>query len=379
MRLLLFKVCFFFLFLKAFGQEKLVLDEHISATNISKLALQLENIPVEFSTSKDDKIHVVFKMNFVNYSPQEVDSVLNNIKLNKKVENATLSLDIKSVGEISKTQYSTKKELSEEHKKFLHEYLKNGFKKNKKKPKTKEEFLRQEEERFGSMKSFFEARKKAIENDKNSKYQEAIFTIQIPKKLTDNLMIKAYQARLNFIIEKLRYASVFKDGGSFTIDKLEESEFTNYNGVSRIKSIKNSEIVIKSAVGNSFGEVENSRIDIDDSNLQIGEIGKNVTMKDFNSKIYLYNFSDNFKTFNFNGEYSTIYFFEPKNNHEMVCFGHDTVFYFDGKNSIVSQPSKSGKKSKMMERKRKKNKPFGGAINFDIVHTKFYYPEKQKK
>ncbi|CAL2062559.1 hypothetical protein [Tenacibaculum sp. 190524A05c] len=377
MKPLLFKISMFFVCFSLNSQIKTVFYESINASQLNTLELAIKNIPLDVKKSYDDKVRIDFKLEFKNFSEREIDSVINQIELNNRIENKKLILKINSKEEISKRSvYIHERITNKEMQKLMNKILKSYTQYNSKK-KTKKEIIEKHNKFRQELTDYASLEEKELRNKKN-KLMKSFFTLYLPEKLLNNLNVKAKRCRFDFSDLELKNLDLFVDDSYLNILKLSNSKITCWNGSTFLGEVESSVIIGRSTTSIMIGEIANSNLITEYTKVEIGEIGKYNDIKDFNSKFYFYNYNDKFEKFDFKGEYSTIYFYESDLDYDMSCYGYDTTYFID-KDTIVSQPSKTGKKSKMMERKRKNNKPYSGEVNFDIVHTKFYYPKMLKK
>ena len=374
MKRLLFSLCFMSSFI--YAQKETVFDKSISVENFKNLDLHIENIALDIRKSKDEKVHLDFKLELDNFSKKEKEEFINQIKFEQNTFNDKLSFTIKSKEEIAKRQmFPDERITGGDLSKLLRSTMKKYVKFNSER-KTKKGIIIGHNGFFEEYAEYYVLKEK-LAKSKKVKYLKSFFTIYVPENLLDNLNIKAKECRFNFGELELKNLNLFTDGGYLNISKLTKSKITCWNGAVFLGEVDSSIIVGRSTTNILIGGIANSNLIAEYTKVEIGEVGVYNDIKDFNSKIYLYNFIDHFKKFNFKGEYSEIHFYEPEKEYTMVCRGHDATYFFNT-DTIVSQPSKTGKKSKMMERKRKNDKEFSGDIQFDIVHTKFYYPTEVK-
>lgn len=375
MKLLLFKISLLFIVSSGFSQTKTVFNEQLSTENINTIQLDLENIPLIVKESLDDAIHLNFTMKFDNYTQRQIDSVIHKISFKKAIKRKQLFIDIKSKNKISKTQYSANISFTIE---FAKGWASEENKSTSKIPKQKSvtDIVSSIYEKELTPLDEKEVKKLFVE-DESAQKQDAVFLLLVPKRLMKNLKMNAKNVSISFDNPEMINPEIYMDKSSFRARKITNPNIKINNADFKIEEVMGGKVTLKNTSKVLIGEITETQLTTENSKIEIGELKKNVRITDFNSNIYLYNFSDKFKSFNLNGEYTTLYFFHPKNDFEMECFGHDTTFVHD-KVTIVSEPSKTGKKSKMMERKRKNDKPFAGNIKFDIVHTNFYYPTTNK-
>ncbi|WP_442264662.1 hypothetical protein ACSIGC_09880 [Tenacibaculum sp. ZS6-P6] len=370
MKRLLFSLIFLSSFV--YAQKEIVFDKSINVENFKSLDLHFENIALDIRKSKDEKVHLDFKLELDNFSEKEKEAFINQIKFEQNIFNDKLSFSIKSKEEIAKRQmFSDERITGGDLSKLLHSTMKKYVKFNAKR-KTKIEIIKGHNGFFKQYSEYYKLREK-LAKSKKVKYLKSFFTIYIPENLLGNLNITAKECRFNFGELELKNLNLFTDGGYLNISKLTKSKITCWNGSVFLGEVDSSIIIGRSTTNILIGGIANSNLIAEYTKVEIGEVGEYNDIKDFNSRVYLYNFADRFKKFNFKGEYSEVYFFEPKLEYTMLCYGHDATYFFDT-DTIVSQPSKAGKKSKMMEKRIKNIKESTGDIQFDIVHTKFHYP-----
>lgn len=352
------------------SQKKMVYKKSIEAKEISFLELDLKNIPLQISLSLDDTIHAVFSMEFENYSVNEFKTEIKKLKVNFKKESKKILLSIKNKTVISKRSYSYNSGFVI-NKDFWDEKQEQKTQKRKSKKEIVSLIRAAEITKVGSLMAGII---KQVKNDKNTKIKKASFILKVPKHLI--LSIQAEESRIVLEHEETTNLSLNLSDGSFQGRKMINSIIEVKDGSLKIEKVEGGKIKLKNASKSLIGSATNTDIEAESSKIEIGEIEKNVKIQDFNSEFFLYNFSSDFGQFNLAGEYSKIHFYEPKDDYEMNAVGHDTTFHF-GKSTVISQPSKSNKKSKMMDRKPKTKDPSGN-INFNIVHSIFYYPTSIK-
>jgi hypothetical protein len=346
----------------------MVYKKSFETKGLSSLELDLKNIPLQISPSLDDKIYVNFFMEFENYSEDEMNTEIRKLKVNFNKEAKKITVEVKSKTIISKDQYFYNTDSG-----FV---IKNGFsgkdpELKSKKRKSKKEILNQiKRAQLVEEVSVMSEIIKQVKKDKNSQRRKSSFSIMVPEHLI--LKVVAEESRIILEHEETTNLLLKMSGGSFQGRKIINSKIDVNEGTLKIEELDGGKMNLKDTSKSLIGKMNETSIEMETSKIEIGEIDRNVKIKDFNSELFLYNFSSEFKTFNFTGEYSKIYFYEPVNDYGMTAFGHNTTFHFD-KNTIISKPSKKNKKSKMMDRKPKNKNP-SGTINLDIIHSIFYYP-----
>lgn len=355
-----------------FSQKKMVYKNSFEAKEVSFLELDLKNIPLQITTSLDDTIHAVFSMEFENYSENEFKTEIKKLKVNFKKEGKKIILSVKSKTVISERTYSYNSDSG-----FVinHDFGGEKQKQKTQKRKSKKEIVNliraAEITKVGSLMAGII---KQVKNDKKAKIKKASFVLKVPKHLI--LSIQAEESRIVLEHEETTNLSLNLSDGSFQGRKMINSKIVVKDGSLKIEKVEGGNIKLKNVSKSLIGSATYTYIEAESSKIEIGEIQKNVKIQDFNSEFFLYNFSSDFEQFDLAGEYSKIHFYEPTDDYGMNAVGHDTTFHF-GNSTVISQPSKSNKKSKMMDRKPKTKDPSGN-INFNIVHSIFYYPTSIK-
>ena len=368
MKQLQYKILTFFLIFTcvSFSQKKTVYKKSYETEGLSSIVLKTKNIPLQILPSLDSKIHINFDMEFNNYTKNEIKNEIKKLKISSKKDTKKIVFSLKSSTLISQYSFSS----------YSGVRIRTNFSSNKKKKSPQERKSKSEiidQIKINQLTKNVDAMVeiiKQVKNDKKAKRQKAFFVIMIPEHLT--LIIDAKETRIVLAHKKTTSLSLKMIDGSFQGKEIINSIIDVNGGSLKIEKINGGKLNLKNATKNLIGELKESNLKIETSKIEIGEVGKNVTIQDFNSELFLYNFLPNFKEFNFTGEYSKIHFYEPTDDYGMTALGHNTTFHFDG-NTVISQPSKKNKKSKMMDRQPKKKNPSGN-INFDLIHSIFYYP-----
>lgn len=364
MKPLLYNLSLFFICLGAIAQTKTVFNQSFDVSEIEKLELNIENIPLEIKQSPDDKIHVDFKLTFNKYSPSEKDSIIKQISFNREFIKDTIVLKLMSKVEISKSRYDYDYSMYPELSNALRESIKKRFEYFNKR-KTKYDILNEVENE--SLDTFFKFKEEFLKK-KNTKSIQANFTLLIPEKLLNNLKVEAKRCRYSFNDLALNKLDLFTDGGYLRIAKLNNSRILAWNGSVFLGEVDSSIINVDHVVKMSVGTISNSNIIGKDARIEIGEIGEYVDVKDSYSRLSLYNFKSTFKTFSLKGEYSKISFYQPSSDFSLKVYGHSTVFKYDE----TEQKYEGDNENKLMFKiKRKFNSDFAGDMHLQLINSKF--------
>lgn len=368
MKPLLYKsvVLFFIASISLCAQEKVLYNDSFDAKSISVIDLDLRNIPIQILPSLDTRISIQLSVNYKNFSKKEFQKIFPKVTVKKHQNQNVLNLKIVSDKTIPTTYYASNIDLKIDDSKLF----KNKKKSDKFKRKTKQEIISEIAINTLKEESILGVLFKKVEEDKKAKNYRPKFILLIPKDKT--IKINAYGTQIKLEQDQVNQLTLNMNKGGFTARKLLSPKITINNAPLRVEQIDNGNVALKDGGNSLIGSISKTTLKTEATFLKVGLIGNKVKFNDFNSEIYLYNFSSKFHEFHFTGDYSKIHFYEPTDDYGMNVFGNNTTFYFD-KNSIISQPTKSNKKSKMMDRKPKKNNP-SGFINFEITHSIFYYP-----
>lgn len=339
--------------------------------------LDLDNANVHIIESKDDKIHFDYQITFYNYSKRKINDLLDDTSINAsknqnqiflKVKNSMyLGIDIKYKPNLDYKNFNNP--INDVYKDFLKKYYKT-YRKSEKLHKTKDSLI--EEINFSIGRDMDNYIKKEIDNYplkkplKTDKKIEKNFIIKVPKYV--QLKIKALESdvKCDYDISTEFKMDSFK--GIFKFKRIDgkNNQITSSNGILETYGIKNTRIQLRDMYKVNIGSISNSNLNLEKTKTQIGEIGKNVSINDSNSKLYLYNFSENFTKFNLTGDYSTLNFYNIKeNNFSMDVSGFNTVLNMKGVKTTFGT-SKEEKITKILEKKKKENIPFLGNIEVEL-------------
>ena len=368
------------------AQQHKIHSESFTTDKTTTAIFNLENVTVALEESIDGKVHVDYIMEFDGYSKKEINSFLDEIKVEVGKFDNHITLNASSENKISIETY--------EFKTTDAITINQSFFESKKDSVSRKSLgtLRLEIEQNNhsiqgnSLKYINDRFKKVDKNGKVTNFKKggikmmrSRFTIKIPPYL--KLTVNAKESGL-YIRQHLRNEFT----GTLIGGTLKTKEISNpYNKL----KIENATLEAIAIDGGDFefinlrnskiGSIQNTKITSEFSKLEIGEIQKNVTITDFNSEYYFYNWAKDFKRFNLYSEYSKIHFFYPKLDYSFKVIGNNTK-NFIGKYTIEMQPTKKGEKFNMMERKSQGNGEFSGEIFFDIIHGIIYsYDDSFKK
>lgn len=365
------------------GQSKKKYQKTFSVDKNTKLKFETHNIDVTFKTWNKNQVKVDFNVNFKNYSDEEINAISNGIVIAATMQSTMREsnyLHIRnasptSIGKLSyrilegeirienmffqkekenryKTVTAINKEISENYKGF---YDLDGY-------------------------VLFKDDSLALKNIKNTTRKEvqsirSTYEIYVPKYMMLDLLVNN--------------ANVYFEGditnqikGSFEESLLEASELHNKNnmisfmsGSVKIKKIVGGNYMLKNVSNGLIGQLENVTLQTEFSKLDIGEITKNVQIKDFKGDFFIYNVADNFERIEMLCEYSDIKMYTIKDQkYYMEAIGNNAVLNDNG-TKIIMQPNKNGDKHKMFTRGKDNPETRKNTFKLDLIHgfvTLFY-------
>lgn len=380
MKSYIFSILFLFLTNISVAQTKeVLLKKSYKVDENTILNLDLDNANIHIIESEDDKIHFNYQITFYNYSRRKIDDLLdesliktsktqNQIFLTAK-NSKYLGIDIRFKPNIDFTNFNNP--INDVYKEYINNFYK-AYRDRNFVHKTKDSLLREIDFSIGS--DYENYIKKDIDNFpqkkplKTDKKIEKNFIIQVPKYV--QLHIKSIESNINcdYDIETEFKLESFK--GIFKFKNLSGklNQISASNGILETYSISNGKTDFRDMKKVIIGALTNTEIVTETSKIQIGEIGKNVLINDFNSKLYLYNFSNNFSKFSLKGDYSELNFYNIKdNNFSMDVSGFNSTLNMNGVKTTFGI-SKEEKMTKILQKKRKENIPFLGNIEVELKH-----------
>ncbi|MBT8245671.1 hypothetical protein [Winogradskyella sp.] len=371
----------------AFAQRHRIIKKEFTVNKNTSIVLNLDNISVAFEESTDGKIHFDYVMEFDGYSKKKMQSLIDNVSVELNGSNDVVSLNAKSKSRMYSEIYS----VDSPHSITLNDvYFKPKMDSVVRKSKDsllKEIEFKNRPRHLSSLK-FMQDRFKVMKKDgklknltKGSlKMLRSEFVIKLPPFV--KLTINAKGTNLYFRNDIQNQLSITSKDGS-----VKAKAITNaYNKV-KVKganfdatNLIGGDYMFKNISKGKIGEMSNARINSEFSKIEIGEIGKQTQIIDFNSEYWFYNWSNNFERFNLYSEYSKIHLFYPKANHSMKMVGNNTKSLIgSNKFEVNMQPTKNGEKYTIMTKDVKdETKPIN-EIYFDIIHGIIYTHENSIK
>lgn len=359
--------------LQSYAQTKQVFQKVLPAGTETKAIFNLKNTTVLIEPSTDGKMHFNYEVNFENYSNKEIKKILEKISVSAEKFENTITLVSKNITKTPKVAFHYK---AENGLTMTDDFF--GFRKKdslKVYRKSKDSLVKTMNDH--ALKNFFDKFKELDDegkprriSKKNVKIIRSTFVIKVPPYVP--LTISGTDTQITFADNIQNDIRLDVKRGFLRAEVLanKENYITVKDATCRIETVLGGNFVFNNVKNGILGSVEHAIITSEFSNIEVGVIGKDNRIKDFNSTYWFYNFTEDFERFNVFAEYSKLNLFYPETDYELSAIGHNTVHYIGG-HKITMQPNREGEKFKMMERKPKTQTP-SGHIDLDIVHGVLY-------
>lgn len=360
-------------------ETRTVFDKSFSTTKTTTFVIDLEDTSVIFKTSNDGKLHINYTMEFKNYKKKTIEELLKRYKL-------------KADKEGDKITFVSKINLPKNHYRYEWEEVFYNSKlaiNNQKKEsenilrKTKDSLLNEINESDWDRILKFSGKVKVRPNVQKWKKSNKLYTskmiISIPPFI--NIRANVINSKVFFEDDLINFTTIKSKNSKLKFKELNNqlNKFVIDGGKFKANKISNGNYMFSSVREVLIGNVESVTLNSEFSKIEIGEIGKQTKIKDFNSEYWFYNWSQDFQSFDLNSEYSKIHLFYPKANHSIKVVGNNTR-HIIGKDFVANlQPTKKGEKYLMMTKEPHPGKTISGEIFFDIVHGIIYTHEDSIK
>ncbi|WP_296314415.1 hypothetical protein [Winogradskyella sp. UBA3174] len=318
-----------------------IYDESFTTDANTTLVLNLSNTAARIYKSKDDKVHIKYTMEFNNYRKKIVESSLKRAIVSGKKENNKITYTSKSRNSKYYRQYQMEEVLVGRLGKMVDST-------NKIKPvirKSLDSILIQinlsERKRLRKFYGTFKIKPRVKKWKKSDKLQITRMVIYIPENIHVRATLENAQliflddfinrATINSRNSKLRFKTIGHELNIFDID----------NGYFNAEAVTSGSYSFANTKEVTIGRLSNSLVNSEFTKIELGEIGKNNKVVDFNSKYFIYNFSNDFGAFNLDTDYTEVNLFFPESiDYYIETFGYDTVHYSKGFTGVIGSPSK---------------------------------------
>jgi hypothetical protein len=349
-----------------------VYKESFDVRNLKNLVLDFEGTYVLIEKSENNMVHFDFNIEFTNYSKKEIEAYLRNINTSSQISSQSLEFKSKTDNYLGNAVYSLETLYGIS---FEGNNVSFNDESNLKYRKSKQYFLSlNNTSKIESLKNYLKnlrevdnnGNKRKINPDK-VKISKTKFIIKVPEHL--NYQIKAQKSDINFKHDIETKITLNAKDSNLTFKNLNnpDNAFDMVNGNFYSASINGGTFTFNHVTKLNMASIENCIFNSEFSHFNIGEIGNNVKIDDFNSKFWIYNFATNFGTFKMTTEYSEINLFYPENiEYLLTTFGHNTKHYTN-KLITITPPSKKNISSKMMVI-GDESKNYSNKIEINAIH-----------
>lgn len=286
-----------------YGQEVEIINKAFEVNDSTVINLDIKHMHVNIEVSPDSKVHISSKMLFNKYTKRQKEKILDRVKVDAILKNN--SIEINGEGNVWST-YSS--------------FWSSGILVGRKLAtdtvnvkRSKIEIIEQINiDGYGNKLGNVSTADPFVLTPKSKRYKHtrSLFVIKIPANVSINIRGKNCTTRFKDITNPIRLNI---ERGGLMARSLTNSNNKIYlkDGYFKVGKLNGGEYGLNDVNKGLIGEMENVNIKSNFSKLEIGEIGKSVSVTDFNSEFWFYNFSDNlFKKFYQNSDYSKIHFYD---------------------------------------------------------------------
>lgn len=355
-----------------FGQtSKTILKKSFSVKENTVLDLDVDNTVVYIEESEDNRLHVHYSIAFgAKYSKNSIQRKIDKISANFYKQYDSVNIDVDNSMELG--ELYDLHEMVDDTKIPLFDYFKKHVRKKHIYKSTDsiiseiqfsngnevQDFVRKYPDKYLSKEPF--KAKKAFD-------QKLI--VSLPKQM--KIKLKATHSKVFFNIdigEPIKVQS-FRSYLKFKKIKTKSLVVSSYFGTFQSERITSGSLKFNNVKHIVIGELDNSKISTNGSKLQIGNLGKNNAIEDFDSKIYVYNYDRNFNSLNFKGDYSEVNLFKVfEDNFNLNVLGTNTTLIMKG-NETKFGDDNIKESTKILEKKAKTGKPILGNIKLNLSNA----------
>lgn len=341
----------------SFAQSKeLVLKDNYEIDENTTLDIDIDNASIVFEESKDNKVYFNYSILFNQDSEDIKYRVFKGINAKSSKVNNSIKLHVKN------TMYLGELHVLDVDLNTYKKHIKALFRRKKQNEflyKTKDSVVKEINFSLGTDSNDY-FKKLKLENP-NKDYGKSYrkfkqhFIVKVPKNI--KIKIKALHSRIHFTYDVHNQLEVSSFKTYYKFKKLinKHNSFKLMNGLFQVEKILGGNFKLTDIYKARIGAIINTNLHTETSKIQIGEVGKNVSVTDFDSKYHIYNFSNSFIKFKYLGDYSEVNLYKVKEaNYTMDVFGFNTALNMNGNKTIFGD-SKDKKRTKILEKKPKNN------------------------
>ena len=330
-------------------EKHIIYKENFTTNANTILVLNLKNTAAQVLESPDNKVYIEYTKEFNNTRKKRVQQQLKHLIVSGKKEGDKITYSAKTRNDIRFSVFEFDELMLERAEK---KELLKGFKVQPIARKSLDSVLQDiklsdfiyREKVLGA----FKIKSRSPRYKKNMQFTITKMIIKIPKNVHVRATLEnanivfiddfSNRATMNVRNSKLKFKSVGHPLNIFDVD----------NGYFRTKEVTSGTYSFANVKHVTIGQLSNTLINSEFTKVEIGEIGKNNKIVDFNSKYFIHNFHKDFGRLSLETDYTELNIFSPENiEYYLETYGYNTVHY---KNGITTKIKSSGKSepSKMM-------------------------------
>lgn len=366
----------FIISLKVQAQQKKIYSESFPTNGQTTAIINLNNASVTILPSNDDQFHIDYSATFENYTKEDIEDYLKGLRVQATHFRNNINVITSGEKSLSAISYTAPSGIMVK--------IQKGAEKEKRTPfvtKAKAAIIAEINElnnKDFKSEALHRLKFQTIDGEEVKDIDDYIqtvishFVIKVPENV--RLSVNGKDAKVVFKENIKNELNInLKRGGliaktlanQYNMIKIENADL-------RILHINGGNYALKNVAEGLVGSINDTEMNVEFSEIAIGEIQQGVTVKDFNGTLWLYNYAKDFKRFDLFCEYSKIHFYYPKDDHGLKVFGNNTMINHPNNFKIKMQQNSSGEKFFMMQRKAKGVGHFSGDINADIIHSIIY-------
>ena len=281
------------------GQEVITYEKSYRVDNPSRVAIDVKDVDVLLKQSNDGQVHIAHKVNFNRYTRRQQEKYLKKHKVSS--EHGEDIIKIRGYREGPSYSHFYKLKI------FVDSNLEK--KDSIKQKKTVSEFGKKRLTNNPYLLKIFHP----DQYKKKRRYKNAytILEVGVPLNVTIELNGSGTVCGIKDLEVPMKLTV---DGGGVKSNSLRNTKNKFYikDGFFQVQQLDGGEYQLNTSYKTAIGETSNAKIISDFSNIEIGQIGKNNEIIDFNGKLWFYNFSSDFGELRLSSDYSRINVFDQR-------------------------------------------------------------------
>jgi hypothetical protein len=346
-----------------------MLNKSYGANENTILNLDLTNVAILLEESTDGKIHFDYEITFGRYSKRKREMIKDQVDVSTQKRNDLITLKVNNsiFFGLNHHRYISFDSLKE----AVKDYAKT-FNKPKNEYKTKDSLIHEIRGSSGTnLRDFIKKNRARYEDPEYLKKRKVFvqrFVIKVPKNMQIRLKGIRSNVTVNYDVESKFVVNTFNGFLKFKKLKSAENVFSITNGIFQAEELAGGDYNFKDVNKLLLGKVSNLKLNAEACKIQIGEIGENVNLVDFDSKINFYNFNQNFDQFRYKGDYSKLWLYNiKKNNYSLDVYGRNTALNMDSVKTTFGEAGDQ-KMTKILEKRANTQSNVLGNVEIELVN-----------